>query len=165
MRGVAGDSPTHHSPTNLHSPTHARQLIRTILHPPTIRKHSLFDVGFVRTSHVGASTCGFHPQSLESRFCSLLGFEETRLINGPELFMTDCWANVMGEGTEHTFHQHNRSTISGTYYVQTPKKCSSLLFEDPRLDRQGLKKVQFGFEPFQYFNHFLIWYIVVIYIE
>ena len=41
----------------------------------------------------------------------------------------------MGQGTEHSFHQHNRSTISGTYYVQTPRKCSSLLFEDPRLDR------------------------------
>ena len=29
--------------------------------------------------------------------------------------MTDCWANVMGQGTEHSFHQHNRSTISSLH--------------------------------------------------
>ena len=65
--------------------------------------------------------------------CSMVSKEAG--LQEPELFMTDCWANVMGRGTEHSFHQHNRSTISGTYYVQTPKKSSSLLFEDPRLDR------------------------------
>ena len=64
--------------------------------------------------------------------------KEAGLLEEPELFMTDCWANVMGEGTEHCFHQHNRSTISGTYYVQTPRGCSSLLFEDPRLDRHAV---------------------------
>eukprot|EP00435_Cladocopium_sp_Y103_P030973 s1943_g7.t2 len=61
-------------------------------------------------------------------------------LREPPLFMTDCWANVMGQGTEHSFHQHNRSTISGTYYVQTPRLCSSLLFEDPRLDRTVAKQ-------------------------
>ncbi|CAE7450558.1 unnamed protein product [Symbiodinium natans] len=62
------------------------------------------------------------------------------LQDGPELFMTDCWANVMGDGTEHMFHQHKKSTISGTYYVQTPRGCSGLLFEDPRLDRTVAKQ-------------------------
>lgn len=66
----------------------------------------------------------------------ILEFRKQAMLDDlPELFMTDCWANVMGEGTEHVFHQHNRSTISGTYYVQTPQGCSGLLFEDPRLDR------------------------------
>eukprot|EP00930_Biecheleria_cincta_P071567 TRINITY_DN59055_c0_g1_i1.p1 TRINITY_DN59055_c0_g1~~TRINITY_DN59055_c0_g1_i1.p1 ORF type:complete len:297 (-),score=52.07 TRINITY_DN59055_c0_g1_i1:66-956(-) len=61
--------------------------------------------------------------------------KRARLAETRPLFMTDCWANVMGDGTTHAFHQHNRSTISGTYYVETPEGCSGLRFEDPRLDR------------------------------
>lgn len=50
-----------------------------------------------------------------------------------KLVMTSLWANVMPPGVVHTMHIHPLSTISGTYYVQTPKNCSSLKFEDPRL--------------------------------
>lgn len=50
-----------------------------------------------------------------------------------ELVMTDCWVNVMPEHTVHGWHIHPTSTISGTYYVKTPKGCSSIKFEDPRL--------------------------------
>jgi uncharacterized protein (TIGR02466 family) len=32
-------------------------------------------------------------------------------------------------------HLHPLATISGTYYVQTPRGCSGLKLEDPRLDR------------------------------
>ena len=32
-------------------------------------------------------------------------------------------------------HLHPLATISGTYYVRTPRGCSALKFEDPRLDR------------------------------
>ncbi len=49
------------------------------------------------------------------------------------LVMTDCWVNVMPEHTVHGSHIHPTSTISGTYYVKTPKGCSSIKFEDPRL--------------------------------
>ena len=52
-----------------------------------------------------------------------------------ELIMTDCWVNVMPEHTVHGLHLHPNSTISGTYYVKTPKGCSRIKFEDPRLDR------------------------------
>lgn len=52
-----------------------------------------------------------------------------------KLFMTDCWMNVMGGGTQHRFHKHGSSTISGTYYVQTPKGSPGICFEDPCLDR------------------------------
>jgi len=52
-----------------------------------------------------------------------------------ELVMTDCWVNVMPTQTVHSLHLHPNSTISGTYYVKTPKGCSSIKFEDPRLDR------------------------------
>jgi len=54
-------------------------------------------------------------------------------LEGRELAMTDCWVNIMPEQTAHGLHLHPLSTISGTYYVKTPKGCSSIKFEDPRL--------------------------------
>jgi uncharacterized protein (TIGR02466 family) len=56
-------------------------------------------------------------------------------MNGRELAMTDCWVNIMPHGVVHSMHLHPLSTISGTYYVQTPKGSAGLKFEDPRLDR------------------------------
>jgi uncharacterized protein (TIGR02466 family) len=56
-------------------------------------------------------------------------------LEGRELSMTDCWVNIMPQQVVHGLHLHPLSTISGTYYVQTPKGCSALKFEDPRLDR------------------------------
>lgn len=50
-----------------------------------------------------------------------------------KLVMTSFWANIMPPGVTHTMHIHPLSTISGTFYVQTPKNCSALKFEDPRL--------------------------------
>ena len=54
---------------------------------------------------------------------------------GRELAMTDCWVNVMPRGVVHGLHLHPLSTISGTYYVRTPKGSPGLKLEDPRLDR------------------------------
>ena len=51
------------------------------------------------------------------------------------LEMTDCWVNLMPRGVAHAWHLHPLSTISGTYYVQTPPGCAGIKFEDPRLDR------------------------------
>lgn len=51
------------------------------------------------------------------------------------LAMTDCWVNIMPRRVVHTWHLHPLSTISGTYYVQTPPGSSGLKFEDPRLER------------------------------
>jgi len=51
------------------------------------------------------------------------------------LQMTDCWVNIMPPGCAHSFHIHPQAVISGTYYVQTPRGCSGLRFEDPRLSR------------------------------
>ena len=51
------------------------------------------------------------------------------------LAMTDCWANIMPRHCVHGLHLHPLSVLSGTYYVQTPRGCSGLKFEDPRLDR------------------------------
>ena len=49
--------------------------------------------------------------------------------------MTDCWINMMPRGVTHGLHLHPLSTISGTYYVRTPKGVPGLKLEDPRLDR------------------------------
>jgi uncharacterized protein (TIGR02466 family) len=35
----------------------------------------------------------------------------------------------------HSWHLHPLATISGTYYVQTPRGASGLKLEDPRLER------------------------------
>jgi len=65
------------------------------------------------------------------RFAAALDFN----LDGRELAMTDCWVNVMPRGVTHGLHLHPLSTISGTYYVRTPKGAPGLKFEDPRLDR------------------------------
>lgn len=56
-------------------------------------------------------------------------------LQGRSLQMSDCWLNIMPGFTAHGLHIHPLSVISGTYYVQTPKNCSAIKFEDPRLDR------------------------------
>ena len=56
-------------------------------------------------------------------------------LAGRKLTMTDCWINVMTRQVVHGLHLHPLATLSGTYYVRTPRGCSGLKFEDPRLDR------------------------------
>jgi uncharacterized protein (TIGR02466 family) len=56
-------------------------------------------------------------------------------LAGRELALTDCWINMMPRGVTHGLHLHPLSTISGTYYVRTPKGVPGLKLEDPRLDR------------------------------
>jgi len=56
-------------------------------------------------------------------------------LEGRELAMTDCWINIMPRLVVHSLHLHPLSTISGTYYVRTPRGAPGIKFEDPRLDR------------------------------
>jgi uncharacterized protein (TIGR02466 family) len=56
-------------------------------------------------------------------------------LAGRKLSMTDCWINVMSHQVVHGLHLHPLASLSGTYYVRTPRGCSGLKFEDPRLDR------------------------------
>ena len=51
------------------------------------------------------------------------------------LEMTDCWVNIMPRNVSHGLHLHPLSTISGTYYVSTPRGSPGLKLEDPRLER------------------------------
>ena len=64
-------------------------------------------------------------------FAASLEFDLTQR----ELTMTDCWVNIMPRQVVHSLHLHPLATISGTYYVKTPKGSPGLKFEDPRLDR------------------------------
>lgn len=56
-------------------------------------------------------------------------------LTGRELALTDCWINMMPRGVTHGLHLHPLATISGTYYVRTPRGVPGLKLEDPRLDR------------------------------
>lgn len=56
-------------------------------------------------------------------------------LTARKLAMTDCWVNIMPRGTAHGLHLHPLSTISGTYYVRTPRGSPGLKVEDPRLER------------------------------
>jgi uncharacterized protein (TIGR02466 family) len=66
-----------------------------------------------------------------ARFARALEFD----LTGRTLTMTDCWVNIMPRQVVHGLHLHPLATISGTYYVKTPKGSSGLKFEDPRLER------------------------------
>lgn len=63
------------------------------------------------------------------KFAQLLEMD----LQGRKLRLTTIWANVMPTNVVHSMHIHPLSTISGTYYVETPKNCSAIKFEDPRL--------------------------------
>jgi len=56
-------------------------------------------------------------------------------LRGRPLAMTDCWVNIMPRRAVHSGHLHPLSTLSGTYYVETPAGSAGLKFEDPRLER------------------------------
>jgi uncharacterized protein (TIGR02466 family) len=66
-----------------------------------------------------------------AKFARALEFD----LEGRTLTMTDCWVNIMPRQVVHGLHLHPLATISGTYYVKTPKGSSGLKFEDPRLER------------------------------
>jgi uncharacterized protein (TIGR02466 family) len=65
------------------------------------------------------------------KFAAALDFD----LTGRELAMTDCWVNIMSRDVMHGLHLHPLATISGTYYVRTPRGSAGLKLEDPRLDR------------------------------
>ena len=84
--------------------------------------------------HKVSSTFGRLEEKLAThvrRFARALDLD----LRGRSVFMTDCWINIMPERAAHDLHLHPLAFISGTYYVRTPRGCSGLKFEDPRLDR------------------------------
>jgi uncharacterized protein (TIGR02466 family) len=47
--------------------------------------------------------------------------------------LDSLWVNSMKGGGHHTGHIHPHSIISGTFYVEVPKRSGAIAFEDPRL--------------------------------
>ncbi len=63
------------------------------------------------------------------RYLERLDYQAT----ADDLVMTEFWVNIMYPNTIHTAHIHPQSVMSGTFYVSTPRGCSGIKFEDPRL--------------------------------
>jgi uncharacterized protein (TIGR02466 family) len=90
--------------------------------------------GSLSRMHTISPTFGLLERKLRrhvSKFARSLEFD----LEGRELTMTDCWINIMPRHVVHSLHLHPLSTISGTYYVRTPRGSPGIKFEDPRLDR------------------------------
>jgi uncharacterized protein (TIGR02466 family) len=63
------------------------------------------------------------------KYASALGLD----LCNRKLSVSEMWINVMPKQVTHGLHIHPLSIISGTYYVDTPKNCAAIKFEDPRL--------------------------------
>jgi uncharacterized protein (TIGR02466 family) len=50
-----------------------------------------------------------------------------------KLRLDSLWVNVLNGAGHHGGHIHPHSIISGTLYVEAPKGCGPIRFEDPRL--------------------------------
>ncbi|MBC7397342.1 MAG: hypothetical protein H7333_07850 [Bdellovibrionales bacterium] len=62
-------------------------------------------------------------------FCKKAGITFQR----GELRLSSLWVNIMPKNCYHAFHAHPNSIVSGTYYLNVPKKTSPLRLEDPRV--------------------------------
>ena len=47
--------------------------------------------------------------------------------------LDSLWVNLLKPGGHHAGHIHPHSILSGTLYVEAPKKSGAIRFEDPRL--------------------------------
>ena len=88
----------------------------------------------VSRMHEVSPTCAMLARELDRHVRKFANALELDTQSRP-LTITDCWVNIMPHQVVHGLHLHPLSTISGTYYVQTPKGSSGIKFEDPRLDR------------------------------
>ena len=69
---------------------------------------------------------------LLGRHAALLAEEcAFELARKPKL--DSLWVNLLNSGGHHSGHIHPHSIISGTFYVEVPKGCGAIRFEDPRL--------------------------------
>ena len=63
-----------------------------------------------------------------ARFARSLDFD----LGRRRLAADSLWINILKPGGHHTAHIHPHSVISGTYYVDVPKRAGAIRFEDPR---------------------------------
>jgi uncharacterized protein (TIGR02466 family) len=76
---------------------------------------------------------------------------ECALDLGRKPKLDSLWANLLKSGGQHSGHIHPNSMLSGTLYVEVPKRPGAIRFEDPRLplmmaapprDRDGPEQLQ-----------------------
>ncbi|NBX77303.1 MAG: hypothetical protein EBQ92_12175 [Proteobacteria bacterium] len=111
-----------------------------------ISKEDKFGKEWSKKNYIGGYTSYASLNNLHHRYPSFMEFQKR--INkeaekfakklgwnfkGLELQMTDCWANIMPQGTYHTLHFHPHSVISGAFYLTTPPGSVALKLEDPRM--------------------------------
>ena len=48
--------------------------------------------------------------------------------------ITSMWVNISDKYSHHKNHIHTNNIWSGTYYVQTPKDCGRIWFNDPKTE-------------------------------
>jgi len=125
--------------------------------PQTLRKNLLKDIELIsrqdklgrewsQANYGGGYTSYASLNNLHHRYPSFMELEkqlskEAKIyakklgwnLKGLELRMTDCWANIMPQGTYHTLHFHPHSVMSGAFYVTTPPGSVALKLEDPRM--------------------------------
>lgn len=90
--------------------------------------------GSAHRMHTMSPTFAALERAIDRHVARFVGSLDLDLV-GRKLAMTDCWVNIMPRGTAHGLHLHPLSTVSGTYYVRTPRGCPRLKLEDPRLER------------------------------
>ena len=120
-----------------------KSLLKDIL---LISKEDKLGREWSKTNYVGGYTSYASLNNLHHRYPSFMEFEKQMgkeavkfaqklgwKLKGLELRMTDCWANIMPQGTYHTLHFHPHSVLSGAFYVSTPPGSVALKIEDPRM--------------------------------
>jgi uncharacterized protein (TIGR02466 family) len=59
--------------------------------------------------------------------------EESAFELGRKPKLDSLWVNLLKSGGHHSGHIHPHSLISGTFYVEAPRRSGAIRFEDPRL--------------------------------
>jgi len=52
--------------------------------------------------------------------------------------LVNMWININKKGNYNILHNHPNSTVSGVFWVKTPKNCGSLVFHSPHSFTQHL---------------------------
>ena len=50
------------------------------------------------------------------------------------VFLSNVWININSKHDSNMIHSHARCTLSGVYYIKTPKECGNIKFFHPAVD-------------------------------
>jgi len=52
------------------------------------------------------------------------------VLNG-DIKLLNYWININGKGAYNRKHNHPQANFSGVYFIQSPKNCGELIFDNP----------------------------------